>query len=517
MKSEEFDILNEQKANAINAPTKDSSIIFFTSNNYKFQNYNSKENKNEGAADKVCIVCGLSFYSKFNRDRHFDEVHLKLNLEKCPYCNAKYQNIKVHMEKCKYRKEKINLLNNNNIFIGSKHFRDNKTEEVLTDNSKIGDEKKNTIEIKHILSNEKKELENLEIIDKKEDFIINDYENNSENNQIKTKQSFKNGVLMEKKTNTICINPKALSEQKITDIIKTNFYYLLKKNKYLLLNKYFLFKELILGNGKYGTVWFGVNVDNAKPVAIKYQNNNKSKKSFLSEIMVMKKLKKYKIFTKLENKLLLQDKIFLIETLLGPNLDRLHKFCQNKFSIPTIYKIGVELIQCLKFIHQSGYLYIDINIRNISLLLNPIKINKIINHITLIDFGFCNKYIGRNNLHLNKSQAPRLSGNFYFSSINALYGNAVSRKDDIISICYLLIYLYKGRLPWEDIKVNKKGKEEIIKLKKIYTPNILCENDFSEVLNIYNDAINLDFSDKPNYNKYIELLCNYFTNEKKKI
>ena len=149
---------------------------------------------------------------------------------------------------------------------------------------------------------------------------------------------------------------------------------------------------------------------------------------------------------------------------MGPDLDKLLKFCRKNVSVITIYKIGIELLQYLKLIHESGYVYIDLSCKNIGLLFNPTGNNKITNHITLIDFGFCETYVSKGNLHLEKAQAPRENGNIYYSSINALSGGPISRKDDIISLCYLLIDLYKI-LPWAGINWDSNGKKETIKKK----------------------------------------------------
>ena len=63
----------------------------------------------------------------------------------------------------------------------------------------------------------------------------------------------------------------------------------------------------------------------------------------------------------------------------------------------------------------------------------------------------------------------KLYGNSYLSSINALYKNPVSRRDNIINLCYLLIDLYLGSLPWVNLVNDENGIKKNIELKKIYT------------------------------------------------
>lgn len=55
-------------------------------------------------------------------------------------------------------------------------------------------------------------------------------------------------------------------------------------------------------------------------------------------------------------------------------------------------------------------------------------------------------------------------------------GFAITRRDDLESLAYLLIYLYKGRLPWgpsrtDDVEVDDK----ILKKKPIIPPLFLCQ------------------------------------------
>ena len=50
---------------------------------------------------------------------------------------------------------------------------------------------------------------------------------------------------------------------------KYNFYEIFKKYEHIPLKNYFLFKNLIIGQGKYGTVWFSIDVNKSNLIAIK--------------------------------------------------------------------------------------------------------------------------------------------------------------------------------------------------------------------------------------------------------
>lgn len=74
--------------------------------------------------------------------------------------------------------------------------------------------------------------------------------------------------------------------------------------------------------------------------------------------------------------------------------------------------------------------------------------------IYMIDFGLSQPYVDFNTgYHVQKTNLSYFSGNFMFASLNSCRGNNKSRRDDIESIFYLMIYLYNNNyLPWRDFK-----------------------------------------------------------------
>ena len=72
--------------------------------------------------------------------------------------------------------------------------------------------------------------------------------------------------------------------------------------------------------------------------------------------------------------------------------------------------------------------------------------------LTLIDFGFATKYVeheidaeGNKKLaHKPKDVVAVFRGNMLFSSVNQLKFKTTSRRDDLISLCYMLIFLLNG-------------------------------------------------------------------------
>jgi hypothetical protein len=71
---------------------------------------------------------------------------------------------------------------------------------------------------------------------------------------------------------------------------------------------------------------------------------------------------------------------------------------------------------------------------------------KDLHRVTLIDYGLSSIYIDSEKKHLPQEKSQKFKGNINFASRNAFLGKTLSRRDDLISLCYLLIYLMDGDL-----------------------------------------------------------------------
>ena len=80
------------------------------------------------------------------------------------------------------------------------------------------------------------------------------------------------------------------------------------------------------------------------------------------------------------------------------------------------------------------------------------KVDK--NVLYLIDFGLCRKYISKTGKHIKPKNLGKFTGTSRYASVYAMAGNEQSRRDDIESIGYMIIFFMKKRLPWQGIKGN---------------------------------------------------------------
>ena len=126
------------------------------------------------------------------------------------------------------------------------------------------------------------------------------------------------------------------------------------------------------------------------------------------------------------------------------------------------------------------------------------------NKLFLIDFGLCKPYIN-NEQHIEKNIVKGLIGSITYASINAHKKYELSRRDDLESLGYLLIYFSLGNLPWREIVFTKNTNSDttIIQLKTEIVNNVRVPIIFKEYM-IYVKSI--EFQEEPKY----ELLINKF-------
>src|SRR5277367_379966 len=90
-----------------------------------------------------------------------------------------------------------------------------------------------------------------------------------------------------------------------------------------------------------------------------------------------------------------------------------------------------------------------------------------------------------------------------------------SRRDDLESLAYVLMYFLRGALPWQGLKAaTKKQKYDRIMEKKMTTPtDLLCRGFPSEFGIFLNYTRALRFDDKPDYSYLRKLFRDLFVRE----
>ena len=107
-------------------------------------------------------------------------------------------------------------------------------------------------------------------------------------------------------------------------------------------------------------------------------------------------------------------------------------------------------------------------------------------------------------------------GTARYASINTHLGIEQSRRDDLESVGYVLLYFLRGELPWQGLKAkNMKEKYEKIMEKKISTSvDYLCKGFPEEIKNFICYVRNLNFDERPDYKSLKKLFRTIAEREK---
>jgi serine/threonine protein kinase len=175
--------------------------------------------------------------------------------------------------------------------------------------------------------------------------------------------------------------------------------------------------------------------------------------------------------------------------------------------------IGIQVLNRIESLHNSGYLHRDIKPDNFLIGTGDKK-----SRIYMIDLGLSKKYVvgsGETGTHIEYNTGKSFTGSFRYSSIRNHKGIEQSRRDDLESIGYMLIYLAKGILPWQGLKGSTKSKRSsnILNVKNCTTLEKLCENLPREFLLYMKYARLLRFPQQPDYNLLRDLFINLFKQE----
>ena len=259
----------------------------------------------------------------------------------------------------------------------------------------------------------------------------------------------------------------------------------------LVTNKYQLLKKI--GAGSFGKIFAARLIDLDEPnakyaVKITAVEQTHNEVAMQNEVMIYEKLKGVKNIPTLyaagtEGKF-----NYMVLDLLEQSVEQLRIDYGEQLSLKVVLHLAGQMLTIVEEIHARGIIHCDLKPANFLLKTNA----KQISELYLIDFGLAKCFLDEKSRHVTIKTNEQMVGTIRYMSLNTHHGLTASRRDDLESIGYILLFLYHGQLSWQ----NQSSVAQVVELKQNFGWHSSSIGEFILFL-LY--CRNLSFTDKPNY------------------
>lgn len=278
-----------------------------------------------------------------------------------------------------------------------------------------------------------------------------------------------------------------------------------------------------IGKGLFGEVYSGKNVHSGELIAIKLESKQSKYPQVLFEAQILKELKECPLIPSPLWSGASGDYNCLVMKKLGDNLETLQEKGGGMFSLKTVLMLADQMLQTLEFIHCNNVIHRDIKPSNFCMGYEGEDFCKLF----LIDFGLSKILKTAETGHIPLVNGKSMLGSPKFCSYHSHNGMELSRRDDLISMIYVLIYFLTGSLPWlqQDYDKNdpshNKTYHNIKKdfINSEYWVQALAFKDETkseqvgvpqQLWQVYQHITDLDFYEEPDYTMYRKNLKRIF-------
>ncbi|XP_021966543.1 casein kinase I [Folsomia candida] len=258
-----------------------------------------------------------------------------------------------------------------------------------------------------------------------------------------------------------------------------------------------------IGSGGFSEVVLGMDMGTRENVAVKLERRSSRYPQLLREHQLYEALEGADGLPRIRWFGRAREYNVLVMDLLGPSLEDLFNICGRQFSLQTILLLADQMLERLQFIHDNSIIHRDLKPNNMVMGLGD-KANKLF----LIDFGLAEVYrTSYFHLSYNQNKTQGVAGTAGYTSLNAHLGIRRSRRDDMESIGYILVYFLRRGLPWIGLDASNKEAlcARIFEVKSTTTIETLCQGCPPEFATYLNYCRGLAFEEGPDY-KYLRSL-----------
>ena len=191
---------------------------------------------------------------------------------------------------------------------------------------------------------------------------------------------------------------------------------------------------------------------------------------------------------------------YMVFDLLGQSLEELRLEYSEQMSLKVVLHLSLQMLSLVEAVHDRGIIHRDLKPANFLIKPNAQGVSE----LYLIDFGLAQSFLDENLNHYELHANAPFVGTKRYMSINTHQGLTASRRDDLESLGYIMMFLYQGRLPWQ-INADKNNMD-IITLKQNITT--WTSDSVGEFVLFLHYCRKLSFSARPNYTYLQNVLKN---------
>jgi len=259
-----------------------------------------------------------------------------------------------------------------------------------------------------------------------------------------------------------------------------------------------------IGQGSFGKCYVGTDLQSGQEVAVKLEPAKTKNPQLLAEAKLYQQLAGGLGVPAVHWSGTSGDVNAMAIDLLGTSLEDLFKENNRRFSLKTTVMLGDQMINRLEYMHSKSTIHRDVKPDNF-----VIGVGQRANLLHVIDLGLSKKYRNPKTLqHIPYGEKSSLTGTARYASINTHLNIEQSRRDDLESVAYVLLYFVRGGLPWQGLKANsKKEKYQKILERKMLAPIDMIRGSAPEEFGVFLQYCrSLKFEEKPNYSYLQKLL-----------
>jgi len=292
-----------------------------------------------------------------------------------------------------------------------------------------------------------------------------------------------------------------------------------------------------LGQGYFGKLFMGIDRRNGERVAVKVGSRKNISHEFdmCRALMRSRKDKKFRDQPRRFVRMLFfnpnfhwnnaKDSSALAMELLGKDLGKLFAEAGREFSTKTTLMIAIQLLQCLEQLHSADILHCDLKPEN---FLVGKRNSGQESRIYAVDFGMAKEYrirsrgdddeIAKNQSSTSGDHSTNhvesddkrhaIRGTLRYISIESHKGKVRSRRDEIESLSYVLIYFLRGGwLPWRGLTKANKGNttdrrahnDLVREVKENTKTRTLCQGVPKCYRHMLEKSRRMEFKERPDY------------------